>query len=147
MKRLVFLILCVIVFTLVASDSIAQQGTAIKVKSSEVLTGVVIVQILKDGTPYELQCNEGSSWCKTLKSGTYSTEFWHVRLPECRGVSVRQRDSVDRSGWAILPDQEVGADWATAPMGKKIPQFCPSRRIIGAGFPSGTRIVLSISSF
>jgi len=108
MKRTVFLVLCLILFTLVASDSLAQQGSAIKVKNSAVVTGVVIVEILMNGTPYELQCNQGAASCQPLKSGAY----WMVELPpnfgmyDCRNVEVYRFDneipSADRIGQYCL---------------------------------------------
>ena len=83
-------VLSVISLTLAALSAFAQERTQIKVKGSEVVTGVVIVDILKDGKLYELQCNQGAYSCSTLKNGTY----WMVELPEhfglydCKNVEV-----------------------------------------------------------
>jgi len=110
MKRTVFLlaVLGLILLTLTASSAVAQQGAQIKVKSSEVVTGVVIIEILKDGTPYELQCNQRAASCKALKNGTY----WMVELPpnfgmyDCWNVEVYRFDneipSSDRIGQYCL---------------------------------------------
>ena len=110
MKRTVFLlaVLSLISLTLAATQAFAQQGAPIKVKTSELVTGVVIVEIQKDGTPYELQCNQGAASCKALKSGTY----WMVELPpnygtyDCRNVEVYRFDneipSPDRMGQYCL---------------------------------------------
>ena len=92
MKRTLFAvaILAVISLALAGSTAFAQQGSQIKVKGSDVVTGVVVVDILKDGKPYDLQCNQGAGNCKSLKNGTY----WMVELPpnyglyDCRNVEV-----------------------------------------------------------
>jgi len=68
----------------------AQKRTPVKVKGSEVVTGVVIVDILKDGKPLELQCNQGASTCKTLKSGGYvMVEFpKNFGMYDCRNIEI-----------------------------------------------------------
>jgi len=43
----------------------------VKVKSSVVVSGVVIVHVLKDKKALDLQCNEGASNCKALQAGDY----------------------------------------------------------------------------
>ncbi len=91
MKKTLFLlaVLGVISLTL-ALSAFAQEKSQIKVKGSEVVTGVVIVDISKDGKPYELQCNQPATSCKMLKNGAY----WMVELPEhfgmydCKNVEV-----------------------------------------------------------
>jgi hypothetical protein len=89
-SRFLLTVLGVISLSLATTSAFAQEKTQIKVKSSEVVTGVVIVDILKDGKSYELQCNHGAYSCASLKSGTY----WMVELPPnfgmyvCRDVEV-----------------------------------------------------------
>jgi hypothetical protein len=93
MKKALLLLAFLSVISLTLAN--AQQGTQIKVKGSEVVTGVVIVDILKDGKPFELQCNQGTGNCKTLKGGTY----WMVQLPpnfgmyDCQNVEVYRLDN------------------------------------------------------
>ncbi len=91
MKRTLFLVAVLsVIFLTLAFRAFAQERTQIKVKGSEVVTGVVIVDILKDGKPYELQCNQGAYSCTAMKNGTY----WMVELPpnfglyDCRNVEV-----------------------------------------------------------
>jgi len=60
----------------------AQDKTPVKVKSSAVVTGVVIVQVDKNGKPLQLQCNEGMTNCKSLAAGNYLM----LELPENRGM-------------------------------------------------------------
>jgi hypothetical protein len=84
MKRTVSLL---IVFTaalviLAAQYAFAQEKTPVKVKSSVVVNGVVVVHVLKDGKPLDLQCNEGATTCKTLQSGNYLM----LELPENHGM-------------------------------------------------------------
>jgi hypothetical protein len=84
MKRTVSLL---IVFTaafliLAAEQAFAQDKTPVKVKSSVVVNGVVVVHVLKDGKPLDLQCNEGATTCKVLPSGSYRM----MQLPENHGM-------------------------------------------------------------
>jgi hypothetical protein len=88
MKKTLFLLVFLSLISLILA--FAQEKSQIKVRGSEVVSGVVIVDISKDGKPYELQCNENASSCKTVKNGTY----WMVELPEhfgmydCKNVEV-----------------------------------------------------------
>lgn len=72
----------------------AQERTSIKVKASEVVSGVVIVDIVRDGKALELQCNQGNSSCRTLKSGNYVM----IELPnnygmyDCKNVEIYIED-------------------------------------------------------
>jgi len=82
-------------FVLLASEqALAQDRTPVKVKSSEVVTGVVIVHVQKNGKSFELQCNEGAGSCKTLPSGSYMM----VELPknygmyDCKNVEIYRGD-------------------------------------------------------
>jgi nitrous oxidase accessory protein NosD len=86
-----------------AEQVFAQEGTSVKVKGSEIVTGVVIVDILKDGTPLELQCNQGAANCNTLKRGGYVM----VELPknfgmyDCKNVEI-YREEQDKPQGAEL---------------------------------------------
>lgn len=79
---------------LMTQQGFAQQKAAVKVKSSEVVTGVVIVHLQKDGKSLDLQCNEGAFSCKSLPSGSYMM----VELPknfgmyDCKNVEIYQGD-------------------------------------------------------
>jgi hypothetical protein len=98
MKRTISLSLfpaCVVAIVLLMSQpTFSQEKAAVKVKSSEVVTGVVIVHVQKDGKSLELQCNEGTVNCKPLQSGNYMM----VELPknygmyDCRNVEIYRGD-------------------------------------------------------
>lgn len=83
-----------IVILMIAAQTFAQEKTPVKVKSSETVTGVVIVHVEKNGKSIELQCNEGAGRCKALASGDYTM----IELPEnygmydCKNVEVYRGD-------------------------------------------------------
>ncbi|MGA3091168.1 MAG: hypothetical protein ABSD75_21380 [Terriglobales bacterium] len=86
---------------LVTALALAQEKTSVKVKSSEVVTGVVIVHVQKEGKSIDLQCNEGAADCTVLASGSYLM----VQLPanygmyDCKNVEVYRGDA-DKSSTA-----------------------------------------------
>ena len=84
MKRTVslFAVLTAAFVILVTQQAFVQEKTLVKVTSSEVVTGVVIVHVQKDGKALELQCNQGMSGCKALPSGSYRM----VELPKNYGI-------------------------------------------------------------
>ena len=69
----------------------------ITVKGNELNNGVVILDIVKAGKGYELQCNQGASGCTALKSGKYEI----VELPknfgmyDCKVIEVYPEFAVD----------------------------------------------------
>jgi hypothetical protein len=82
-------------FVILATEhTFAQEKTPVKVKSSEVVTGVVIVYVQKGTKSLELQCNEGAGYCKVLPSGNYMM----VELPknygmyDCKNVEIYRGD-------------------------------------------------------
>lgn len=100
MKKTLYGPAIVISLALAALSAFAQEKSQIKVKGSEVVTGVVIVTISKDGKSYELQCNEGASFCKPLKSGAYAMVELpeHFGLYDCKNVEVyRENGNASRS--------------------------------------------------
>jgi hypothetical protein len=96
MKRTVslFAVLTAVFVILATQQAFAQEKTPVKVKNSEVVTGVVIVHVQKDGKALELQCNEGVTNCKALPSGNYLM----VELPknygmyDCKNVEMYRGD-------------------------------------------------------
>jgi len=96
MKRTVslFAVLTAAFVMLATQQALVQERTLVKVKSSEIVTGVVIVHVEKDAKSLELQCNEGMSGCKALPSGNYLM----VELPEnygmydCKNVEIYRGD-------------------------------------------------------
>ena len=84
MKRTVsqFAVLTATFVILATQQAFVQDRTPVKVKSSEVVTGVVIVHVEKNAQALELQCNEGVSGCKALPGGSYLM----VELPKNYGI-------------------------------------------------------------
>jgi hypothetical protein len=88
--------------------ALAQEKTAITVKGTELNNGVVIVDLVKAGKSYELQCNQGAPSCTPLKSGKY--------------VMV---ELASNAGMYDCKDVVVFADPATSPEAdKKIGEYC-----------------------
>ena len=97
MKKTLWVV--VISLMLTTLSAFAQDKSQIKVKSSATVTGVVIVDISKGGKSFDLQCNEGSSFCKPLKAGTYTMVELpeHFGLYDCKNVEVyRENGDVSR---------------------------------------------------
>jgi len=96
MKRTVslFAVLTAAFVILATQQAFVQERTPVKVKSSEVVTGVVIVHVEKDAKSLELQCNQGVGGCKALPSGSYLM----VELPknygmyDCKNVEMYRGD-------------------------------------------------------
>jgi hypothetical protein len=96
MKRTVSLfgVLTAAFVILAAQAALGQEKMPVKVKSSVVVTGVVIVHVQKDGKALELQCNEGMGSCKALPSGSYLM----VELPknygmyDCKNIEIYRGD-------------------------------------------------------
>jgi hypothetical protein len=105
MKKAISLfgVLTAVFIILASARARAQEKTPVKVKSSQVVTGVVIVHVQKGGDFLELQCNEGAGSCKALASGDYMM----VELPknygmyDCKNVEV-YRGNVDKPEAAEL---------------------------------------------
>jgi hypothetical protein len=112
MKRMVSLFVWLTAaFVILASEpAFAQEKIPVKVKGSEVVTGVVIVHVLKDGKSLDLQCNEGAGSCKVLPGGSYLM----VELPpnygmyDCKNVEIYRGDapeSAEKTGAYCLVEK------------------------------------------
>ena len=96
MKRTVSLFAVLIAAFVISTtyQALSQERTPVKVKSSEVVTRVVIVHVQKDAKSLDLQCNEGAGNCKALPSGNYLM----VELPknygmyDCQNVEMYRGD-------------------------------------------------------
>jgi trimethylamine:corrinoid methyltransferase-like protein len=83
MKRAMILLLL-----MVGAQMAAQDRSTVTVKGSEVISGVVIVNVVQPNTPqagkssFQLNCNKGASACKAPEPGTYLM----VRLPKNWGM-------------------------------------------------------------
>jgi len=115
MKRIVFLAaatLFLLLFVIPTASGQEDQTATFTVRSTEVVTGVVIVsgQMTAVGgrrTSVELQCNKGFLMCKAPQPGTYVM----VRLPKNRGP-------YDCANVDLYPE---GADPQTS---EKIGEYC-----------------------
>ena len=88
---ILFVLLALFLLSLTVEVSAQQKSpSAISVKTSQLTNGVLIVDVVKTGKPYELRCNDGAADCTKLKTGKYQM----VELPknfgmyECNDVEV-----------------------------------------------------------
>jgi hypothetical protein len=109
MKKEITLFLLLALFLLFgAVEGSAQEKSFITVRASELNNRVVILDVLKAGKAYELQCNQGVPSCGALKNGRYQL----VELPknfgmyECKDVEVYPES-------AVTPDKD-----------KKLGEYC-----------------------
>lgn len=101
----VLLVAITALLVLTATDmAFAQERTAVKIKGSQVVTGVVVVDVVKDGKTLELQCNQGAMECNILKSGSYVM----LELPknygmyDCKNVEIYREDKDKPEGTELL---------------------------------------------
>lgn len=113
MKQTVILLLFMAGVLMVGVQTAAQDKSTVTVKSTEAVSGVVIVNAVQPATSeqakasFELHCNKGASGCKALEPGTYLM----VRLPKNWGM-------YDCTDVDLYP---ASADPATA---QKIGEYC-----------------------
>ncbi|MGO9403577.1 MAG: hypothetical protein ACLPVW_08915 [Terriglobales bacterium] len=107
MKKTVslFAVLTAAFIILAAEQGFAQEKIPVKVKDSVVVTGVVIVHVLKSGKPLELQCNEGATGCKVLTSGDYLM----LQLPENHGLYDCKNVEMYRPDQNKEEDEAIGS--------------------------------------
>jgi len=107
MKRTVSLlaVLTAAFVILATGQGFAQEKTPVKVKGSVVVTGVVIVHVVKNGKPLDLQCNEGVSSCTVLPSGDYLM----LELPENHGMYDCKNVEMYRADQDKPEDEAIGA--------------------------------------
>ncbi len=78
----------ILLLLLVGAQTAAQDKSTVTVKSFEVVSGVVIVNVVQPAmadqgkASFELHCNKGASACKAPEPGTYLM----VRLPKNWGM-------------------------------------------------------------
>ena len=100
MKRTIslFAVLTAAFVLLATARALGQEDTPqripVKVKSSVVVSGVVIVHIKKDKKALDLQCNDGASSCKALQSGNYLMAELppNYGLYDCKNVEIYRGD-------------------------------------------------------
>ncbi len=96
-----------------AAQTSAQEKSYITVRGSELNNGVIILDILKAGKAYQLQCNQGASECTNLENGNYLM----VEAPrnfgmyECRDVEV-------------YPESVATSDTSSPDKNKKLGEYC-----------------------
>jgi hypothetical protein len=99
MRKIVLCTLLVLFLSFGSVQGSAQEKSYITVEESNLNNGVVVVDILKAGKAYGLQCNQGAPGCEALKHGKYQM----VELPqnfgmyECQGKDVEVYTEEDNS--------------------------------------------------
>lgn len=89
-KEMSLFLLLALFFLLGAVEISAQEKSYITVRGSELNNGVVILDVVKAGKAYKLQCNQGASGCTMLSDGKYLMVELpeHFGMYECRDVEV-----------------------------------------------------------
>jgi hypothetical protein len=82
MRKIVLCTLLVLFLSFGSAEGLAQERSYITVEGSNLNNGVVVVDILKSGKTYVLQCNQGAPGCEALKHGKYQM----VELPQNFGM-------------------------------------------------------------
>jgi hypothetical protein len=82
MKKSVVLFAIAMFLIFACGLALTQEKSQVKVKGSQVVSGVVVVDILKGAKSLRLQCNEGAPNCSAPKVGDYTM----VELPENHGM-------------------------------------------------------------
>jgi len=96
--------LAALFWIIATGQAFAQERTTVRVTGSEVITGVVVVDIVKEGKSLKLQCNQGVHNCKPLKSGGYVM----LELPknygmyDCKNVEIYREDKDNPEGAELL---------------------------------------------
>jgi hypothetical protein len=90
-----------------ATRILSQEKSVITVKGSELNNGVVIVDVVKDGKGYDLECNDASGRCTVLKGGKYLM----VEMPK-------------NTGMYECRDVQIYAEGADPAAGKQIGEYC-----------------------
>ena len=102
----------IVLFLLLAAVIlVAQEKSTIVVKDSGTYTGVVVITATSGGKTLELQCNQSSSSCTPLKSGSYVM----VILPKNHGMYDCQ-------------NVDIYASSAEPGTGEKIGQYCLTQK-------------------
>jgi hypothetical protein len=87
MRKIIPCTLLVLFLSFGSAEGLAQEKFYITVEGNKLNNGVVLVDILKAGKTYVLQCNQGAPGCAALNNGKYQM----VELPEdCRYVRVQR---------------------------------------------------------
>jgi hypothetical protein len=82
----------------------AQERSYITVRASPLNNGVVIVDVVKAGKMYELQCNQGEQGCTALKNGNYEV----VELPEHFGMYACRNVEIYPERANLMKDKKLG---------------------------------------
>jgi hypothetical protein len=83
---------------------VAQQKSTIVVKDSGAYSGVIVITAAMGGKSIELQCNQGSGSCVSLKSGNYVM----VELPKNHGMYDCQNVDVYAESADLSSAQKIG---------------------------------------
>ncbi len=105
MKKAIAILFLLALFCVLGAGQIsAQEKSYITVTGSELNNGVVILDVLKGGKAYALQCNQAASSCTALKNGRYQM----VELPQNFGMyECKYRDVEVYAESATTSDKDV----------------------------------------
>ncbi len=110
MKQTVILLLLLTGVLMVGVQTAAQDQSTVTIKSSEVTSGVVIVNAVQAATTeqakvsFELHCNKGMPACKAPEAGTYLM----VRLPKNWGMYDCANVDLYAASANPASDQKIG---------------------------------------
>ena len=100
LRRFLLFLLLALALLIVVVEVASQEVSIVNVKGYELNNGVVILDIVKAGKTYELQCNQGLSDCAPLRNGTYLM----VELPQnfgmyhCKNVDLYPESATTSEG-------------------------------------------------
>jgi hypothetical protein len=89
MRKPILCTLLVLFLSFGSAEGLAQEKSYITVEGNKLNNGVVVMDILKAGKTYALQCNQGAPGCAALNDGKYQM----VELPQNFGMyECKDRD-------------------------------------------------------
>ena len=94
----------IILFILFATALWAQDKAQVTVKTTQTISGIVLVTLSENGKQLEIQCTAQQSWCTAVKPGEYQM----VRLPKNHGMYDCQNVDLFSSTADVENDQKLG---------------------------------------
>jgi hypothetical protein len=82
----------------------AQDKALVTVKSSESVSGMLLVTVTENGKKLQLQCTAQQAWCTAVKAGEYQM----VRLPKNHGMYDCQNVDLFASTADVENDDKLG---------------------------------------
>ncbi|MGA8837155.1 MAG: hypothetical protein WCF74_13425 [Candidatus Sulfotelmatobacter sp.] len=103
MKKIIFCMLLGLFLSFGSVEGVAQEKSYITVEGNKLNNGVIVVDILKAGKAYALQCNQGEPGCAALNNGKYQMVELpkHFGIYECKDVEIYPEE-------AVSPEKKLG---------------------------------------